>query len=467
MAKKQEKNVPIQDEPVLDRMPPQDNTAEKAVLGSMLIAPEAVGKALEILQSDDFYKGAHREIFRVMQELFAKTEPIDILTVGDALQKEKKLEEIGGNYFLTQLSNNIPSAANVEYHARIVLEKSLLRRLINISTEISGLAYESSEKASELIDTAEQKIFALSERGLRKGFRGIGSIIKETFETIEKYHSHHKKGALTGVPSGFKKLDELTSGFQPSDLIIIAGRPSMGKTAFCLNIGGNAAVLFGVGVAIFSLEMASYQLALRLLCSEARVDAQKVRTGSLEPDKWTRLADAAGRLHSAPVFIDDTPGISILELRAKARRLKAEHDVGLIIVDYLQLLHGPRNESRQQEISMISQSLKALAKELNVPVIALSQLSRAVESRTDKRPMLSDLRESGAIEQDADVVMFVFREDFYGPAEHEGLAEIIIGKQRNGPIGNVNLLFQKRFVRFENLEMQHEDMQFPAEPPAF
>lgn len=442
------------DEIVLDRMPPNDVTAERSVLGSMLIEPEAVGKAIEILNAEDFYKGSHREIFAAMIEQFSVNEPVDFLTIASNLNRRGKLEEVGGNYYLTELANQVASAANVEYHARIVLEKSLLRRLISIATEVSGMAYDGAEKATDLIDKAEQKIFSLSERGLRKGFEHIHPILKHTFETIEKYHT--RKGTVTGVPSGFTELDHLTSGFQGSDLVIIAGRPSMGKTAFCLNIARNSAVDHGVGVAFFSLEMANYQLAMRLLCSEARVDAHRVRTGTLENDKWPRLAEAAGRLYKAPIYIDDTPGISILELRAKARRLLAEHRIGMIVVDYLQLVHGPRTDNRQQEISMISQSLKALAKELNVPVVALSQLSRAVESRTDKKPMLSDLRESGAIEQDADVVMFVFREDFYGQSDQEGLAEIIIGKHRNGPIGTAHLRFQKKYVRFENLDSTHD-----------
>ena len=441
-------------EPILDRMPPSDGNAERSVLGSMMIDPEAVGKAVELLQPEDFYKGSHREIFAAMVEQFSVNEPVDILTIGSNLNRSGKLEEVGGNYYLAELANQVASAANVEYHARIVLEKSMLRRLISISTEISGMAFEGTEKATDLIDQAEQKIFSLSERGLRKGFEHIHPILKHTFETIEHYHS--RKGTVTGVPSGFNELDNLTSGFQGSDLVIVAGRPSMGKTAFCLNLARNAAVDHGVGVAFFSLEMANYQLAMRLLCSEARVDAHRVRTGTLENDRWPRLAEAAGRLYKAPIFIDDTPGISILELRAKARRLMAEHRIGMIVIDYLQLIHGPRTDNRQQEISMISQSLKALAKELNVPVLALSQLSRAVESRTDKKPMLSDLRESGAIEQDADVVMFVFREEFYGQSDQEGLAEIIIGKHRNGPIGTAHLRFQKRYVRFENMDTAHE-----------
>ncbi|KAA3659813.1 MAG: replicative DNA helicase [Calditrichaeota bacterium] len=445
-------------QPQIDRLPPQDMTAERAVLCSMLIEQEAVGKALEILQPEDFYKRSHSEIFRAMVSLFSRTEPIDMLTVADELSRKNLLDEVGGNYYLTELSNAIPSAANVEYHARIVLEKAFYRRLISISTEISQMAYEASEKATDLIDKAEQQIFALSERGLRKGFQHIEPVLKETFSTIENYH--HQEDAVNGVPSGFTDLDNKTAGFQNSDLIILAARPSMGKTALCLNMARNASVDHGIGVGIFSLEMAGYQLALRLLTAEAKVDAHLVRTGKLPKEDWKRLSIAAGRLSDANIFIDDTPGISVLEIRAKARRLMAEHKIGMIIVDYLQLVHGPVTESRQQEISMISQSLKSLAKELDIPVIALSQLSRAVESRTDKRPMLSDLRESGAIEQDADVVMFVYRDDFYDQSQTDSTAEIIIGKQRNGPIGTVELQFLKQYVLFTNLARQDGNTYF-------
>ncbi|KAA3616275.1 MAG: replicative DNA helicase [Calditrichaeota bacterium] len=452
-------------QPQIDRLPPQDLTAERAVLCSMLIEQAAVGKALEILQPDDFYKRGHAEIFKVMLTLFARTDPVDMLTVSDELSRQNLLDEVGGNYYLTELSNAIPSAANVEYHARIVLEKSFFRRLISISTEISQMSYESSEKASDLIDKAEQKIFALSERGLRKGFQHIEPVLKDTFTTIESYHN--QKGSVTGIASGFKDLDGKTSGFQNSDLVILAARPSMGKTALGLNMARNAAVDHGVGVGIFSLEMAAYQLTMRLLTAEAKVDAHLLRTGMLPKDDWKKLSIAAGRLSSAPIFIDDTPGISILEIRAKARRLMAEHKIGMLIVDYLQLIHGPTTESRQHEISMISQSLKALAKELNIPVIALSQLSRAVEARTDKRPMLSDLRESGAIEQDADVVMFVYRDEFYDQSNTDGRAEIIIGKQRNGPIGTVELQFLKQFVLFANLSRQDGEMYFGKDAQPF
>ena len=448
---------------IQDRLPPQDVNSEMAVLASMLIAPEAVGKGIEILEPEDFYRQSHRLVFSAMVDLFTRTEPVDIVTVRGILEKSGKMDVIGGSQYLAQLANNVPSAANIEYHARLVLEKSLLRRLIAISTEVSAQAYQATEKATDVIDKAEQKIFALSERGLRKGFVHIDPILKDTFKAIEGFSA--RKGTVTGVPSGFRALDEMTSGFQAADLVIVAGRPSMGKTAFCLNLARNSAVNYGVGVGFFSLEMASYQLAMRLLTAEARVDAHKVRTGALETENWQRLSRSAGRLYSAPMFIDDTAGISILELRAKARRLKAEHNIGMIVIDYLQLITGPRSDNRQQEISMISQSLKGLAKELNVPVVALSQLSRAVEARTDKRPMLSDLRESGAIEQDADIVMFVYRDEFYGHTENEGMAEIIIGKQRNGPIGTVNLAFVKKYVRFENLDNQSDSQfQLPDSP---
>lgn len=464
MAQNNAKTSPRDDDSI-DRLPPQDLNAERAVLGSMLIEPEAVVKAIEILHAEDFYRDAHKDIFAAMASLFTDAEPVDALTVASRLSRENRLEAVGGNYYLTGLANSVASAANVEYHARIVLEKSLLRKLILTSTDIISRAYAGGDRATELIDQAQQSIFSLSERGLRRSFEHLHPILKKTFETIESFHN--RKGTVTGVPSGFRQLDELTSGFQDSDLIIVAGRPSMGKTAFCLNVARNAAVDHGVGVGFFSLEMANYQLAMRMLCAEAKVDAHKVRTGSLEKDKWRRLSDAAGKLYNAPMYIDDTPGISILELRAKARRLLVEHNIGLLVVDYLQLIRGQRSESRQQEISMISQSLKALAKELNIPVIALSQLSRAVESRTDRRPMLSDLRESGALEQDADVVMFVYREDAYGPSENEGLAEIIIGKQRNGPTGTVQLGFLKKFVKFENLDSFHQDYNAQPDAPGF
>lgn len=452
-------------EEVIERMPPQDLDAEMAVLGSMLIDNEAVGKAIEILGDESpFYRTNHQKIFRAAENLFEKHQPVDVLTLTDELRRQGWLEDVGGAYYLTELSQRIPSAANVEYYARIVLEKSLLRRLINVSHEIAADAYEARKDVLDVIDAAEEKIFKLSERRLRRGFLPMGHVLEETLETIEAFHN--RKGVVTGVPTGYIELDQMTSGFQKSDLIIVAGRPSMGKTAFCLNVARNAAVDHKVPVGIFSLEMADYQLAMRLLCAEAKVDAHKVRTGRLPEKDWPRLSYAAGKLAEAPIFIDDTPALSVLEIRAKARRLAAEHNIGMIIVDYLQLIKGPASsESRTIEISMISQALKALAKELNVPVVALSQLSRAVESRGgDRRPILSDLRESGAIEQDADVVLFIYRPEVYAPAEVEGVAEVIIGKQRNGPTGTVKLKFLKEYVSFVNLDTFHSGDQPPLAP---
>ena len=450
---------------VIDRIPPQDVAAEMAVLGSMLIEREAVSKAFELLDDTSFYKTDHQRIFQAMQRLFERSEPIDTLTLSAELQKAGNLDAVGGAYYLTELAARVPSAANVAYHARIVLEKSLLRKLINVSTTISSEAYEGAENVGDLLDRAEQQIFSLSERRLRRGFESLSPILNKTFETIEGYHQ--RQGVVTGVATGFSKLDELTSGFQKSDLIIVAGRPSMGKTALCLNIARNAAVGDPpIGVGFFSLEMANYQLAMRLLCAEARVNAHSVRTGKLPKEQWSRLSMSVGKLANAPIYIDDTPAMTVMEIRAKARRLVAEKNVGLFVVDYLQLVRGPKSsESRQVEISMISQSLKALAKELDVPVVALSQLSRAVEQRGgDRRPILSDLRESGAIEQDADVVLFVYRPEVYDRSEIEGLSEIIIGKQRNGPTGIVKLVFLKDFVLFKDAAEQHAELM-PVEAP--
>ena len=445
-------------EQVIDRLPPQDMNSEKAVLGAMLQESSAVSKGIEILEDWCFYSGDHQNIFRGMQTLFERNHPIDVLTIASELQRKQLLDQVGGHYYLTELVASVASAANVEYHARIVLEKALLRRLIGAATEISSEAFEAKEQVDDLLDRAEQRIFALSERRLRKGFEWIHPILHKTFETIESYHQ--RAGSVTGVATGFTDLDMLTSGLQRSDLIIVAGRPSMGKTAFCLNIARYAAVEQKIGVGFFSLEMANYQLAMRLLCSEAKVNSHAVRTGRLPKEHFSRLAHAVGRLAEAPIYIDDTPALSVMEIRAKARRLMADKKVGMFVVDYLQLVRGPRHsESRQVEISLISQSLKALAKELDVPVIALSQLSRAVEQRGgDRRPQLSDLRESGAIEQDADVVMFIYRPEVYTKELNDNTAEIIVGKQRNGPTGTVNLLFLKDHVLFANIERFHSDI---------
>ena len=449
---------------VTDRMPPQSVEAEMAVLGSMLIDNEAVSKAIELLDESSFYRPAHQKIFQAAAHLFESQEKVDMLTIANELGKMDALEDVGGAYYITELSNRVPSSASVEHYARIVLEKSLLRKLIEVSTEVIAEAFEAKDDAADIIDEAEKKIFTLAEKKLRKGFLSIDPILHDTFDIIDSYHK--RKGTVTGIPTGFEELDEITSGFQKSDLIIVAGRPSMGKTAFCLNVARNAAVQHEVPVGIFSLEMSNTQLAMRMLCSESRVDAHKVRTGKLPAQQWRRLSTTVGKLAEAPIFIDDTAALNVMEIRAKARRLKAEKNVGLIIVDYLQLVRGPKSaESRQVEISLISQSLKALAKELEIPVVALSQLSRAVESRGgDRRPILSDLRESGAIEQDADVVMFIYRPEVYGQTEDMGIAELIISKQRNGPTGTIKLQFHKNFVLFANLEKYREDVQPVGEP---
>ena len=467
MATKQKIEKSVVSQSTFDRVPPQSLEAEMAVLGSMLIDNDCIGKAVEILTPGHFYRTAHQKIFAAALNLYEKNEPVDLITLSEELKRLKILDEVGGAYYLTELSETVPSSANVDHHLRIVLERYLLRKLIEESAGIARDCYDASEDVFEIIDRSEQRIFGLSEKRLKGSFEHISPIMHEAFETIERFHE--RQGTVTGVPSGFTKLDELTSGFQPSELIIVAGRPSMGKTALCLNIARTIAVETKEPVGIFSLEMSKRQLALRLLCAEARVDAHGVRTGRLADDQWQKLSMCVGVLTEAPVFIDDTPGIGVLELRAKARRLKKEKDVRLIIIDYLQLMQGPRNaESRQQEISTISRSLKGLAKELDVPVIALSQLSRAVEVRGgERRPMLSDLRESGAIEQDADVVLFIYRPEFYLKQEEAeikqlaGKAEVIIGKQRNGPVGTVHLNFVKKWAMFENPAFEEEAVGAP------
>lgn len=452
-----------------DRLPPQAIDAERAVLGSAMLDDESVGKVVDILNSDCFYRTAHRKIFNAALSLYERSEPVDLITLSEELKRRKILDEVGGTFYLTELAESIPSSANVEHHARIVLEKYILRKLIEESAAIAHNCYESSENVYDILDQAEQRIFSLSDKQLRSTFEHIGPIMHEAMEQVDRFNE--RKGMVTGVPTGYVKLDELTSGLQPGELIVVAGRPSMGKTAFCLNFSRNASLDAEepVPVGFFSLEMSKRQLALRLLCAEARVDAHAVRTGTLDESEWPKLSTCVGTLAEAPVYIDDTPGISVLELRAKARRLKKEKQIGMIVVDYLQLMQGPRGaESRQQEISIISRSLKALAKELDVPVVALSQLSRAVEMRGgDRRPMLSDLRESGAIEQDADMVLFIYRPEFYGKKEDEegnsleGMAEIIIGKQRNGPVGTVHLSFIKRWAKFENPAFKQDAQGVP------
>jgi len=439
----------------IGRLPPQAPEFESAVLGAMMQSKDAVYKVIELLDESCFYKESHRKIFSAVVSLFEKNEAVDILTVSEELKRRDLLDKVGGTYYLSECINQVTTAANVEFHAKIVLEKTLLRKLIEATTKIATEGYEENEEAFDLLDRAEQMIFEISENRQRKGFTNIKPVLHDAFEMIDSYHK--KKGFVTGVASGFTSLDKLTSGFQNSDLIIIAGRPSCGKTALGLNIARNAAVDYKVPVGIFSLEMAELQIGIRLLCSEARVSSHKVRTGNLSDEYWPRLSMVVGLLSEAPIFIDDSGSLGILELRSKARRLKLENDIGLLIVDYLQLLKGTsKTENRQQEISMISRSLKALAKELNIPVIALSQLSRAIEKREieERKPILSDLRESGAIEQDADMVIFIHRpEQYLGCKEEDkGKAEIIIGKQRNGPIGTFKLAFVKGLAKFGELE---------------
>ena len=432
------------------KVPPQALEAEEAVLGAMLTSKEAVSRGLEILISDHFYKDSHRRIFESMNNLFDEGEPVDAVAVINELKKRKKLDASGGAYFLTGLADSVPTSANIDYYAQIVLEKASLRRLISVATDLSSDAFNDEHGLEDILDRAEQRIFSISQGRLKGKFQQLSPVLQETFEQLDKIHQ--RPGSVTGVPTGLTDLDEITSGFQDGELIIVAGRPSMGKTALALTFARNAAVEHKIPVGIFSLEMSNSQLAMRLLTSEARVDSHLVRTGKLPNEQWKNLSLSVGNLADAPIYLDDTPAMGITELRAKSRRLKAEKDVQLIMVDYLQMMHGGSgSESRQQEISQISRSLKALAKEISVPVIALSQLSRAPEARSDHRPQLSDLRESGAIEQDADVVMFLYRKWVYSRDEEDRRkAEIIVSKQRNGPTGTVPLIFVDSYAKFES-----------------
>jgi len=434
------------------KVPPQSMEAEQSVLGAILLENEALIKAIELLQVEDFYREDHRQIYGAMIDLYEKNTPVDQITLTEHLKQKNKLAEVGGLTYVAELADKIPTAANIEYYAKIVRQKAILRNLITSATGIVAKATSGEEDIEAILDFSEKTIFQISEHQIKPSYYPLKDILHSTFKAIEKLYE--KKELITGVASGFTDLDEKTSGFQPSDLIIIAGRPSMGKTAFCLNVAQYAATENQVPTVIFSLEMSKEQLALRMLCSEARVDNHKLRSGFIAENEWGKLTLAAGRLAEASIFIDDTAGMSVFEMRAKARRLQAEHGLGMIIVDYLQLMSGSksRSDSREQEISEISRSLKALAKELSVPVLGLSQLNRRLEDRTDKRPYMADLRESGAIEQDADVIIFIYRDEVYHPDSEEtkGTAEIIIGKQRNGPTGVVTLTFKNEFTRFEN-----------------
>ena len=438
------------------RIPPQNVEAEQAVLGAMLLSHDAVIVAMEKLQSQDFYRDVHRIIFEAMDHLHRENKEIDVITLPDELKRMKKLDDVGGLEYVLNLPNLVGSAANIEYYANIVAEKALARNLISTCTELTTEAYDGQKETEALLDDAERRILQLSDTKNRGDFASVGAVVEVTLDKITKLYEN--KAGLTGLPTGFRDLDRMTSGLQPSDLILVAARPSMGKTAFTLNIAQNVGVRQHKTVAFFSLEMSQEQLVQRLLCQIAHIDSQKLRTGQLNSDEeWTRLTDACDKLYESPIYIDDTPGISVAEMRSKARRLQSEHGLDLIIVDYLQLMQGRHAESRQQEISEISRSLKALARELKVPLIALSQLSRSVESRQDKRPMLSDLRESGALEQDADIVSFLYREDYYDKeTENQHITEVILAKHRNGPVGSVKLYFKNEFTLFLNLDTQHE-----------
>ena len=439
---------------MIDRVPPQNVEAEQSVLGAMMIEREAISKVSEIIRPEDFYREAHRLIYNAMMELFNKNEAVDLVTVVEILRRDEKLEVAGGISYVSALANSVPTAANVMYHARIVEEKALLRQLITTATHVAGMGYEANEDVTVIMDKAEKMILEVANRKAGQEFASIKNIIFDVFDRVSELYS--SKGGITGLSTGFKDLDKLTSGLQPSDLILIAARPSMGKTAFVLNIAQNVAIKEKQAVAFFSLEMSKEQLVQRMLCAEAPIDAQRLRIGELENNDWDKLVRAADRLAAAPIFIDDTAGITVMEMRSKARRLKIEHDLQLIIIDYLQLMQGSagssRSENRQQEISEISRSLKALARELKVPVVALSQLSRGVESRQVKKPMLSDLRESGSLEQDADIVAFLYREDYYDPeTEHKNITDVIIAKHRNGPVDSIQLFFHKQFTKFSDL----------------
>jgi len=450
----------------MQKLPPQSVEAEQAVLGALLIDNDALHKVVDVVHEEDFYREAHRTLFRAMVDLSGRGEAIDLVTLTDHLKAQDRLERVGGAAYVAQLTELIPTAANVRHHAEIVRRKAVSRNLIHAATEIAERGYQDAERVEDLLDFAERSVFAISQRQVRADFVPVKEILKDSFAVIERLYERQEM--VTGVPTSFARLDELTAGFQPSDLIILAGRPSMGKTALALTTAQHVGINHHEPVAVFSLEMSKEQLLTRMLCSEARVDSSKLRTGRFAKSDWPKLTNAAGRLTEARIFIDDTPAMTVLEMRAKARRLKADHNgLALIIVDYLQLMRGRSSDSREQEISDISRSLKALAKELNVPVLACSQLSRAVESRNDKRPLLSDLRESGAIEQDADVVMFIYREEFYKPCDcpeeapcecgRRGRAEVIIGKQRNGPTGVAKLAFLNRYTRFEDLDETHNE----------
>lgn len=450
---------------------PHDIELEKEIIGAILIDPEAIGKALEVFKDGRvFYLKPHEKIFNAMQDLYAKSEPVDLKTVSAELLKRGELEEVGGPGYIAELTSAIPSSANLETHLKMLKDLYVLRQTITICNDIARMAYQREKDSQELLDYAEHKFFEISQESISKGYQKINPVIHEVMEEIEALHSKKTEiEGVTGIPSGLRELDKITTGFHETDLIILAGRPGMGKTALALNIARNVAVKFNRPVAFFSLEMGAKQLALRLISAESAIPLQKIRTGMLKEEEYVQIAKNIGFLSQAPLYIDDTPGLNILTLRSRARRLKAEADIQLLVVDYLQLMEGPRSESRQIEITMISRALKNLAKELNIPVIALSQLSRAVESRTDKKPLLSDLRESGAIEQDADLVMFVYRPEYYKierfidnkEIDTYNKMQILVEKHRNGPTGSCIVHFAKEVGRIYDLDLTRRENMLP------
>jgi replicative DNA helicase len=448
----------------VEKLLPQNIEAECGVLGSIIIDPEAIVQVADFLQPDDFYRDAHRTIYSIVIQLYEQREPADFITICDELESLNKLEEVGGAGYITSLINQVPTSANVEYYGRIVERTAILRRLIHAAGQIAALAYEEPD-ANVAMDKSEQLIFGITQHHARSNFSALKDLLASYMEKLDLLHQ--RRGSIVGVPTGFSDLDRLTGGLQRSDLIILAARPAVGKTSLCLSVAHNSAIRFDQSIAIFSLEMSKEQLIQRLLSMEAGIDQQRLRSGWIEDDEWVRIVDAMGTLSNAKIWIDDTAGISTMEMRSKARRLQAEQGIDMVIVDYLQLMQssvgGKRNDNRVQEVSEISRNLKGLARELNVPVLALAQLSRTVESRQSKVPQLSDLRESGSIEQDADVVMFIYREDVYNPdTERKNIADILVAKHRNGPVGGVSLYFQASQTRFRDLE--EASTSTPEEP---
>jgi replicative DNA helicase len=447
---------------IIDRIPPHNNEAEQSVIGAIFLEPQALLTASEVLVPEDFYRMAHQKIFTTMLNLSDRGQAIDVVTVTEELSAKKELEDVGGISYLTEIANSVPTAANIVHYANIVEEKALLRRLIRVATTIVEDGYTREDEVEALLSEAEKNMMEVSNRKNAGDFKHIKDVLVQTYDNIELLHT--QQGDVTGIPTGFTDLDKITAGFQRNDLIIVAARPSVGKTAFALNIAQNVATKTTENVAIFSLEMGADQLVMRMLCAEGNIDAQVMRTGALQAEDWRKLTMAMGSLSNAGIFIDDSSGIKVNEIRSKCRRLQQEHGLGMVIIDYMQLISGSgkAGENRQQEVSEISRSLKGLARELEIPVIALSQLSRGVEQRQDKRPMMSDLRESGSIEQDADIVSFLYREDYYDKeTENENMIEIIIAKQRNGPTGTVTLAFAKEYNKFVNVDWsQHSPAGF-------